>query len=157
VYIGTVALGLTIIEMSEQVPARYVDGKYVRETDYVAPKRRRGWADQSWTTTKAFASTRLCLQVYSPYPRTAWVRRWNETKEKRLTDRLDAIVSELERAAADVARLAQEGERQAELERARWEAQRDEWNRKEAVRRTAEAVANSGHELLRIIAAWSKA
>jgi hypothetical protein len=46
VYIGTVALGLTIIEMSEQVPARYVDGKYVRETDYVSPKRRRGWADQ---------------------------------------------------------------------------------------------------------------
>lgn len=33
VYIGTVAIGLTIIEMSEEAEARYVNGEYVRLTD----------------------------------------------------------------------------------------------------------------------------
>ena len=36
VYIGTVAIGLTIIEMSEEVEVRYVNGKYIREQDYVS-------------------------------------------------------------------------------------------------------------------------
>ena len=39
VYIGTVAIGLTIIELSENVESRYVNGEYVRLSDYV-PKRR---------------------------------------------------------------------------------------------------------------------
>lgn len=38
-YIGTLAIGLTIIEMSEEVEVRYVNGKYIRESDYVPPKR----------------------------------------------------------------------------------------------------------------------
>ena len=41
VYVGTVAIGLTIIEMAEEVEVRYVDGKYIREQDYVPPKRSR--------------------------------------------------------------------------------------------------------------------
>ena len=40
-YLGTVAIGLTIVEMSEEVEARYVNGKYVREAEYVAPKPRK--------------------------------------------------------------------------------------------------------------------
>ena len=43
VYIGTVAIGLTVIEMSEAAEARYVNGEYVRLTDFV-PKRRGRYA-----------------------------------------------------------------------------------------------------------------
>lgn len=43
VYIGTVAIGLTVVEMSEKAEARYVNGEYVRLTDYV-PKRRGRYA-----------------------------------------------------------------------------------------------------------------
>jgi len=39
VYIGTVAIGLTVIELSEKAEGRYVNGEYVRLTDFV-PKRR---------------------------------------------------------------------------------------------------------------------
>jgi len=31
VYVGTVAIGLAIIEMSEKIPMRYIDGKYIRD------------------------------------------------------------------------------------------------------------------------------
>lgn len=69
VYIGTVAIGLTIIEISEEVEACYVNGEYVRTSDYVPPKRGRYAIDHGWTTKKDFPTGRLCLQAYSPYPR----------------------------------------------------------------------------------------
>jgi len=78
VYIDTVAIGLTFMEMSEEVEARYVDGEFIREQDYVPPKRRRYASDNSWTTKKDFPTGRLRLQAYSPYPGTKWVKSWQE-------------------------------------------------------------------------------
>ena len=40
VYVGTVAIGLAIVETSETVTLRYLAGKYVRETDYLPPRGR---------------------------------------------------------------------------------------------------------------------
>lgn len=72
VYIGTVAFGLSIIEMSEEEVVRYVNGELVRESEYVAPKCRRYVPDHTWTTTREFPTGRLCLQAYSPYHRATW-------------------------------------------------------------------------------------
>jgi hypothetical protein len=156
VYIGTVAIGLTIIEMSEEVEVRYVNGKYIREQDYVAPKRGRYAFDHSWTTKKDFPTGRLCLQAYSPYFRAKWVNRWQETKGRDLNGQTKAIIKELERAAVDIARLVEEGERQAELERQRWEAQHEQWRREEAERRAAKALTESREELLHIVSGWTE-
>jgi hypothetical protein len=156
VYIGTVAIGLTIIEMSEEVEVRYVNGKYIREQDYVPPKRGRYAFDHSWTTKKAFPTGRLCLQAYSPYPRATWINRWQETKNRDLSGQIKAIVKELERAAASVARLVEEGERQAEIERKQWEVQQEQWRREEAERRAAKALKESRVELLQIIDGWAE-
>jgi hypothetical protein len=46
VYIGTVAIGLTLIELSENVESRYVNGEYVRLSDYVPKRRDRYVADR---------------------------------------------------------------------------------------------------------------
>lgn len=58
VYVGTVAIGLSIIEMSENVTVQYVNGKYIRESDYV-PSRGRYSSDRSWTSTRDLPSGRL--------------------------------------------------------------------------------------------------
>lgn len=154
VYIGTVAIGLAIVEMSEEVEARYVDGKYIREVDYVPPKRVRYAVGYSWTTKKDFPTGRLCLQAYSPYFRAKWVRQWRETTDLDLSSRIPRIVRELEGAAVDVARLVEEGERQAELERERREAQYAQWRKEEEERRTAKAIKESKEELIQIINGW---
>lgn len=157
VYIGTVAIGLTIIEMSEEVKVRYVKGEYVRESDYVPPKRGSHAADYTWTTTKDFPTGRLCLQAYSPYQRTSWSKQWKETKPTHdLGDRIKAIVKELEAAAVEIARLAEEGERQAEIERQKWEAQLREWEREKKERQHAEAIKESSEELMSIIDEWAQ-
>jgi hypothetical protein len=156
VYIGTVAFGLSIIEMSEEAEVRYVNGEYVRESEYVAPKRRRYGVDPTWTTTHEFPSGRLCLQAYSPYWRAKWVHHWRERKDRELTSRISAIVKELERAVVDVARLIEEGARQAELERQQWEVQQAKWRREEAERKAAKALKDSKEELHNIIDLWAE-
>jgi hypothetical protein len=156
VYIGTVAVGLTIIEMSQEAEARYVNGEYVRETDYVPPKRGRYAADHTWTTKKDFPTGRLCLQAYSPYPRAAWVKQWRETKDRTLQSGISAIVRELESAVVELAGLIAEGERQAQLEHQRWTAQQRQWRLEEAQRKAAEAQKASKEALLRIVHAWAE-
>ena len=137
-YVGTVAFGLSIIEMSEEVEVRYVNGEFVRESEYLAPKRSRYAMDRTWTTTRDFPTGRLCLQAYSPYWRAKWVHQWRETIDRDLTSRIPAIVKELRRAVVDVARLIEEGARQAELERQQWEVQQAKWQREEAERKAAQ-------------------
>jgi hypothetical protein len=154
VYIGTVAIGLTIFEMSEEVDVRYVNGKYVREKDYVPP--RRGPVDHTWTTRRNLPTGRLCLQAYSPYPRAKWVRRWQETRDRNLIGQIKSIVTELEEATVDIARLVEEGECQAKLEREKWEAEREQWRREEAARIAAKVLKESKEELLQIIHNWGE-
>jgi hypothetical protein len=157
VYVGTVAIGLTIIEMAEEVEVRYVNGKYIREQDYVPPKRSRYGYEHTWTTKKDFSTGRLCLQAYAPYPRANWATRWQETEKRDLGSQIKTIVKELERAAVDIARLVEEGERQAEIEHQKWEAQQEIWRREEAARYAVEARKESREELLQIIDRWGRA
>lgn len=157
VYIGTVAIGLTIMELSEVVEARHVNGEYIRLTDYVPKRRGRYALDHGWTSKHQFPTESLCLQAYSPYPRASWTQQWRETKSRDILDRIPTIVRELGKATVELARLVEEGERQAELERQRWAAQQEEWRREEAERRAAKALKDSNMELLEIIESWAAA
>lgn len=158
VYVGTVAIGLTVIEMSEEVKVRYVNGEYDRVTDYVSPNRKGHAFDDTWTTMKDFSTGRLCLQAYSPYPRASWKKQWKETTATRdMGNKIREIVKELEDAAVEIARLAEEGMRKAEMEHQLRLAQLREWQIQETERRHAEALKKSNEDLLRIIDHWAQA
>lgn len=156
VYIDTVAIGLTVIETCEEVAVRYVNGEYIRESEYVPPKQGRYQFDHTWTTTKDFGTGRLCLQAYSPYRTAKWVRHWREAGARELSTQVAVIVKELEQSAVEVARLVEEGERQAAIERERWEAERARWRKEEAERHAAKALAESKQELFQIINEWAQ-
>lgn len=157
VYIGTVAFGLTVIEMTERAEACYRNGDYVRLSEHPR-KRRPGYRyDDAWTISKTFPTGRLCLQVYSPYLRTEWLQQWRETAARPLAAQIPRIVRQLEAATATIARLVEEAKRQAELERQRWQIQREQWRREAEVRRAAEALKASRNELKEIIEAWAEA
>lgn len=156
VYIGTVAIGLTMIEMSEEEEVRYVNGEFVRESEYVPPKSARHRVDHSWKTTKDFPSGRLCLQAYSPYRTASWTRQWKETGTRDLSGQLASIVKNLEDVSAEVARLVDEGERRAAIERDRWNAQQAQWREQEAERKNAKVIVESRQELFEIINEWAQ-
>jgi hypothetical protein len=142
--------------MSEEVEVRYVNGKYVRLSEYVPQKRRRYASDNGWTSKQDMATGRLGVQAYSPYWRAEWTKRWRETPGRDIAGLIPAIVKELRQLAPDVARLVAEGEQQAELERQRWEAQREQWRREEEQKRAEKALADSKEELLSIIGDWAE-
>lgn len=100
VYIGSVPIGLIIIEMTEEVLLRYVGGRYVREADYVPPKPTRYRVDHSWTTTRDLPSGRLRLRAYSPFHQVDWSIEWQDTTRAAIRSSIRAIVKSVEEAAA---------------------------------------------------------
>lgn len=157
VFIGTVAIGLTLFEMSEEVEAKWVDGKYVRASELPVPKRRSWAYSNDWISKHDFASGRLCLQAYSPYHDTTWKQQWRETKSVNLKTRLKTIARELTKAATVIAEQVTEAERRAEIRRIEWEAQQERWRREREEQRRKDAIRESREELYAIIQEWGKA
>ena len=157
VYVGTVAFGLTFIELTEHAEAEYRKGGYVRPKERTRTSRSRHAFDDAWTIMKEFPTGRLRLQAYSPYPRVKWHQQWRETPARTLPPQIPGIIRKLETATADIAQLFEEEERQAELERRRWEARQEQWRREAEARRAKEALTASQNELKKSIDAWAEA
>jgi hypothetical protein len=155
VYVGSVAIGLAVIEMSEHATLRYLNGKYVRETEALAATMRSR-RDHSWTTTQDIPSGRLRVVAYAPYGRVSWSQQWHETKSGSLRSSLRAIVEQVEAAAPTIVTLIEKAERQAEIERREREVQHQRWLREEDRRRITQSVAESKEELGQVIARWSE-
>lgn len=155
VYVGSIAIGLTIIELSEEAEGTYVDGDYVRTDQLPVPKRGRRIED--WRISKhEFPSGRLCLQAYCPDWRSKWTQQWREAKGHDLATKVPAIIRELIDATPHIAELIAEGQREADIERARWEEQSRKWERERAEEAVRKARKESKDELLAIIEEWIK-
>lgn len=157
VYVGTVAIGLAIVEMSEQTLMRYIgNGRYIPDADYVPPKASRRFVDHTWTTTRENPSGRLRLVAYSPYPRVTWTTDWQETKSAPLDKALRTIVKALESAAVDLVAQLEEADRKAEIARREWEAAEERRRREEDQRRVQQSVKDSRAHLGQVIQQWAE-
>lgn len=154
VYVGTVAIGLAVIEMSESVVLRYVKGKYIRETEYVPPKASRLYVDYTWTTTKDLPCGRLRLVAYSPYWPVSWATQWQESKKASLKRELPTIVKAIEDAAVELVGKLKEAERQAEVARQERRAEEERRRREEDRRQVQQSIKDSRKQLAEIIQSW---
>ena len=155
VYVGSVAIGIAIVEMSEKVLLRYVSGKYIRESDYVPPKPSRYAADHTWTTTQELPSGRLRIIAYCPYHSVAWSTDWDETKRTPLRSSIKSIVKAVEDAAVDLVGKLEEAKRKAEIARQEWLASEERRRNEEDRRRVEQSVRDSREHLGQIIQQWS--
>jgi hypothetical protein len=155
VYVDSIAFGLAVIEMTESVEMRYVNGKYIRESEYVPPKTRR-YVDHTWTTTRDLPSGRMRLVVYSPYRSVSWSATYQETKARTLTQDIPQIVKSIEREVAPMIEKMQEAERQAEIWRLERLAEEERRRQEDDRRRIALSVKESREQLEQVIQAWSK-
>ena len=85
VYVGTVPIGLTIFEQSEQTEVQYVDGKYIPVTK-LPPTKRRGYQPPAWTHYRDLVSGRLCLRASSAHGQATWEQHWEETDGRPFGD-----------------------------------------------------------------------
>ncbi len=96
-YVGTVPLGLAVIEMSEFARHRYVgEGRFVRD-DTTA-----GSEDESTICHMQVPSGRLKLVVYSPYHPVPWCATWRETPTLDLDGQMGQVVDALPEAAEEL-------------------------------------------------------
>ena len=153
--VNGVSFGLTVIEMAESVEVRYVDGKYVRVSEYVPPKRRRYQSDGGWTSRRDMPTGRLALQAYSPYAGTDWKQTWREDGRQDLEGRIATIVRELEKAVPEVLRQVEAAELEAQVRQREWDEQMARWHRQQAEERAAKALKDSTQQLLDIIESWA--
>jgi len=156
VYLGSVAIGLTIFEMTEKVEARWEKGKYVRIAPAATTGRRRN-THHSWTTDHDLPSGRLCVQAYSPYPRVDWHRQWQEVRAGEFPEGFSALVRALEREATDIANQVEAARKQEEIEHQQW---REKWRLyeiEEAKRKRAAAIKASREELIAFMKDWAAA
>lgn len=155
VYIGSVAFGVAIVEMSEEVLLRYVRGKYIREADYIPPRPSRHFVEHTWATTRELPSGRLRLVAYSPYHRVSWSTEWQETKKTSLRSSIRTIVKSVEGAAVDLVAKLDEAERQAEIARQEWLAREERRRRDEDRQRVEQSIRDSREKLDQVIQQWS--
>jgi len=132
-YLGTVAIGLTIVEMAESVMIH----------DY-------------YSYTKQVASRRYRIYAYSPYRHTELVKSWQDTKDSKLEQRLDDIIAEMEVMARQIPNLIIEGEKRAAEAQAKFEAEQREDRRKRALEAKQRSKSESRSDLERLIAAWAE-
>lgn len=157
VYVGTVAIGLTIFELSDEIEVQYVDGKYVPVSRVPVSRRAGLLSPNVWIHKRDTPSGKLCLRASSPYPRATWEKQWREAKRGDLPSKIPQIVQELESEAVTIARLVEEGQRQAEIEMREWEVQQEKWRREEAERRRVQNIKEAREQLFAIIEAWGVA
>lgn len=156
-YVGSVAFGLAIIEMSENVELRYINGKYICESDYKVSKASARYADDSWTTTRDLPCGRLRLSVYAPYRGVAWSISFQEKTDRTLTQDIPDIVKSVENSTEVLLEKVKEEERLADVRRKEWEAQQGQWRQEEDSRRTAASVEKSREQLAQVIEEWARA
>lgn len=152
-FIGTVAVGLQIVEMSESVTMRYVRGKYIRDTDYVAPKR--GYKGDTFTTTRAMPSGRLRVIAYSPYSDVEWSARWQDTAKSAVRTSVRTIVAAIIANAPDLVVKLEEADCQRQIRHQEWLVQEDRRQREDDRRRIAESVLESTADLRKVIERWA--
>ena len=143
VFIGNVAIGLTVYEMTEYVEVRHIDGEYIKITDLTPQQLKKAARPYSWTSTQDMPSGRLCIQASSPYQGTQWSQQWQEAKADDFPGKLPAIIKELEIASATIAKQVEEAERKAEIQRQQLEQQREIERKRWEVEKSKQALEDA--------------
>lgn len=153
-YFGSVAIGLTIFELTEEVEfAIWLGGKEFRTSEI--PKSMQG--KTPWYRYKKNIPTgRLCIQAYSPYWDTEWLKQWRES-DGEPTLEVASIVNSLERGATEVEDMVATANQRTQIRYEQWQVEQERWRREEEERRSAAAYENSRKDLFAIIAAWAEA
>lgn len=168
VMIGTMALGLTLFEVSEEAEAQHLNGRWIRLTD-VQPTRRRRYGEPAlWVSKHEFTTGRLALRAYSPYSDVQWERRWVEVEAGGFPEMFDEIAKSLKREATRLVPLVREAQEKRQREYERQLAEQEAWLKEDAIRRAArakaeaerarvQAIQDSQRDLLKIIDQWDRA
>lgn len=152
VFLGSVAIGLTLIEDSHEVDVVYVDGKYIPTTSL-----KKSQIASRWPTKRDLPSGQFRLRAYSPYIRTKWRREWQIRDGRDLQKFAQQVAIELRKATSEIAEEFAIVSEQIRKEREEWAEQREKWRIEQDNKARRDAVEKSTEALESIISEWGRA
>ncbi|MDP3520467.1 MAG: hypothetical protein Q8S02_07575 [Hydrogenophaga sp.] len=156
-FIGELAIGLTLFEMLESVETVYVNGTYIPMRELTDQQRRKYTGPRHWTSTKHRPSGRLILKAYCPSShRVTWIEHWKESKPGELRTVIPKVVDALEASVPELTRLLAIAREQEEEAHRKWEEQKRVWEEQRQRERREDANKSAQKDLAAAIAAWDE-
>ncbi|ESC17537.1 hypothetical protein SEEM841_10119 [Salmonella enterica subsp. enterica serovar Senftenberg str. 423984-1] len=145
-----------LAEMTEYVPAKEVNGRYIRDETMIRWMRGKYDKPFRYVIKHALPTGRFFLQLYSPYSSTNWQVEFRQTKQCGLISQIPKIISAVRDAVPLIKKQQEEARIKAEERRIQWELDEKRYREKERVRREKEAYNASLAELEVIMVQWAE-
>lgn len=152
VYVGTVAIGLTLIEDSERTEMAYIKGKYVPVKNLSKDR-----IASTWTTYQDLPSGQFRLRAYSAYYRTNWQQEWSIKENQDLVKLAKRVSADLKKATGDIAEQYAIALEQIRNEQQEWQEWKDRRRIEEEESLRKDSLKKSTEALERLISEWGKA
>ena len=154
VEVNGVGYSVMLYEMMADEKATYIDGTYYRDSELTPALIKKSKYHYTWTSTKHFATGRLCLLIHS-YDN--WFRKWKEVDGQSLESQVPSIIQVLVDSAPELLEVKE----RLRLEKEQRERDWEEEKRINAIKREEELVAKatnkSKDDLQGIISIWHEA
>ncbi|MCN0085777.1 hypothetical protein M5F77_11985 [Salmonella enterica] len=154
--IGDMLFAFNLAEMTEYVPAKEVDGRYIRDETMIRLMRGKYDKPFRYVIKHALPTGRFFLQLYSPYSSTDWQVEFRQTKQCGLISQIPKIISAMHEAVPLIKKQLEEARVKAEARRIQWELDETIYREKERIRREKEAYSASLAKLNGIMVQWAE-
>ncbi|PEH19672.1 hypothetical protein CBI74_15675 [Salmonella enterica] len=154
--VGDMLFAFNLAEMTEYVPAKEVNGRYIRDETMIRWMRGKYDKPFRYVIKHALPTGRFFLQLYSPYSSTNWQVEFRQTKQCGLISQIPKIISAVRDAVPLIKKQQEEARIKAEERRIQWELDEKRYREKERVRREKEAYNASLAELEVIRVQWAE-
>ena len=146
----------SLAEMTEYVPAKEVNGRYIRDETMIRWMRGKYDRPFRYVVKHTLPTGRFLLQLYSPYSSINWQVQFRQTKQCGLISQIPKIISAMLEAVPLIKKQLEEARVKAEARRIQWELDEKRYREKERIRREKEAYNASLAELKAIMVQWAE-
>lgn len=154
--VGDMLFAFSLVEMTEYVPAKEVNGRYIRDETMIRWMRGKYDKPFRYVVKHTLPTGRFLLQLYSPYSSTNWQVQFRQTKQCGLVSQIPKVISAMRDAVPLIKNQQKEARVKAEERRIQWELDEKRYREKERIRREKEAYNASLEELKTIMVQWAK-
>ncbi|EAW1037087.1 hypothetical protein BJK63_04775 [Salmonella enterica] len=154
--VGDMLFAFSLAEMTEYVPAKEVNGRYIRDETMIRWMRGKYDKPFRYVIKHALPTGRFFLQLYSPYSSTNWQVEFRQTKQCGLISQIPKNISAMRDAVPLIKKQQEEARIKAEERRIQWELDEKRYREKERSRREKEAYNASLTELKSIMVQWAE-
>nr|EEE1920046.1 hypothetical protein [Salmonella enterica subsp. diarizonae] len=154
--VGDMLFAFNLAEMTEYVPAKEINGRYIRDETMIRWMRGKHEQPFRYAIKHNLPTGRFLLQLYSPYSSTNWQTEFRQTKQCGLVSQIPKMISAMCDAVPLIKKQQEEARVKAEERRIQWELDEKRYREKERIRREKEAYNASLAELKAIMLLWAE-